>query len=119
MGLVHARLKLRPSRRSQRVRSLSFLIDSGAEYSVAPRAELEAMGIKPNRSISIVLADGTERKRKVGDAYFEYLDTCAPAPVIFGEEGDEALLGAVTLQALGLVLDPLARRIYRKDWVRV
>ena len=33
------------------------------------------------------------------------------APVIFGEEGDEPLLGATTLESLGLVLDPFKRRL--------
>ena len=34
-----------------------------------------------------------------------------PAPVIFGEKGDEPLLGATTLESLGLVLDPFKRRL--------
>ncbi len=31
--------------------------------------------------------------------------------VIFGEEGDSQLLGAFTLEALGLALDPLKREL--------
>jgi len=31
--------------------------------------------------------------------------------VIFGEKGDEPLLGATTLESLGLVLDPFKRRL--------
>jgi predicted aspartyl protease len=119
MGLIHSELTIRPTRRSTRVRALRFLIDSGAAYSVVPREDLAGIGIRPNRNISIVLADGTCKERKVGDAFFEFRGTCAPAPVIFGEADDEPLLGAVTLQALGLVLDPLSRRIYRKDWIRI
>jgi hypothetical protein len=33
------------------------------------------------------------------------------ADVIFGEEGDYCLLGVLTLEALGLVLDPLKREL--------
>jgi hypothetical protein len=33
------------------------------------------------------------------------------SPVIFGEPGDSALLGAVTLEALGVLLDPLKREL--------
>jgi len=33
------------------------------------------------------------------------------ADVIFGEEGDSTLLGAFTLEALGLSLDPLRREL--------
>ena len=35
-----------------------------------------------------------------------------PAPVIFGELGDEPLLGATTLEALGLVLNPFTRTLH-------
>jgi hypothetical protein len=47
----------------------------------------------------------------VGDAYFEYQGEGGAAPVIFGETGDEPLLGATTLESLGLVLDPFKRRL--------
>ena len=33
------------------------------------------------------------------------------ADVIFGQEGDSMLLGAFTLESLGLVLDPLRREL--------
>ena len=33
------------------------------------------------------------------------------APVVFGEPGDSSLLGVVTLEALGYVLDPLTREL--------
>jgi hypothetical protein len=33
------------------------------------------------------------------------------ADVIFGEEGDATLLGALTLEALGLAIDPIRREL--------
>jgi len=57
------------------------------------------------------LADGTTISREVGDACFEFQGQRGPAHVIFGEEGDEPLLGATTLESLGLVLDPFKRRL--------
>jgi hypothetical protein len=35
----------------------------------------------------------------------------AASPVIFGERGDSTLLGIVSLEALGLLLDPLRREL--------
>jgi len=35
-----------------------------------------------------------------------------PAPVVYGEEGDEPLLGATTLESLGLVLNPFTRTFH-------
>jgi hypothetical protein len=47
----------------------------------------------------------------VGDAYFEYQGQGSAGPVIFGEAGDEPLLGALTLESLGLVLNPFSREL--------
>ena len=35
-----------------------------------------------------------------------------PTPVVLGEAGDVALLGAVTLKELGLVLNPFSRTLH-------
>jgi len=35
------------------------------------------------------------------------------APVLFGEKGDSLLLGAFTLEALGLTLYPFQRKLYK------
>ena len=50
--------------------------------------------------------------QKVGDAYFEYKGEGGSAPVIFGEKGDEPLLGVTTLESIGLVLNPFNRELY-------
>jgi hypothetical protein len=57
------------------------------------------------------LADGSKIVRKKGGAVFRYGDRIGVADVIFGEDGDSLLLGAFTLEALGLSLDPLRREL--------
>lgn len=99
-------------RRAKKSREVEFLIDSGAVHSVVPIKVLEELGIEPYKKVRFVLADGTVVQRQVGDAYYEYNGEGGAAPVIFGEEGDEALLGATTLESLGLVLNPLKRELY-------
>ncbi len=58
------------------------------------------------------LADGTKITSQVGDAYFEYMGEGGAAPIIFGEEGDEPILGATALESCGLVLNPYRRELY-------
>src|SRR5437879_3510742 len=111
MGLTTQELVVRPTRRSRRKETVEFLVDSGAVYSLVPASILKRLGLRPYREQNFSLADGTTMKRRVGDAYFELNGNTAPAPVIFGEKGDEPLLGATTLEALGLVLDPFGRRL--------
>ena len=112
MGLTHKSLIVKESRRSAEMRDVEFLIDSRAVHSLVPKPILAELGIEPYKDVKFVLADGTTVERRVGDAYFEYNGYGGAAPVIFGEEGDEPLLGATTLESLGLVLNPLRRELY-------
>ncbi len=88
-----------------------FLVDSGAVHSLVPREILSELGIVPQHVQFFSLVDATEIKREVGYALFKYQDRSAPAPVIFGEPGDEPLLGATTLENMSLVLDPFQREL--------
>ena len=112
MGLTTQILTVKETRRSGQAKEIEFLIDSGAVYSLVPRKDLEELGIESYKTVRFSLADGTSISREVGDAYFEFQGEGGSAPVIFGEEGDEALLGATTLESLGLVLNPFNRQLY-------
>jgi len=90
---------------------IEFLIDSGAIYSVVPTPVLERLGIRPLATQEFRLADGSRISRMKGVAVFRYGERVGGADVIFGEEGDSTLLGAFTLEALGLSLDPLRREL--------
>ena len=90
---------------------LEFLIDSGAIYSVVPTPILKKLGIKPIGSQEFRLADGSKIVRKKGGAFFKYGRRVGVADVVFGERGDYVLLGVLTLEALGLALDPLRRKL--------
>src|SRR5437867_7105383 len=111
MGLTNQKLLVKESRRGRRKAAVNFLIDSGAVYSLVPSPTLKRLGIRPYRKVDFALADGTTINREVGDAYFEFRGDGGAAPVIFGEKGDEPLLGATTLESIGLVLDPFKRRL--------
>ncbi len=112
MGITKQILKVKENRKAIDSTEVNFLIDSGAVYSLVPGDILKRLGCEPYREVVFALADGTTIKRKVGDAYFELNGEGAPAPVIFGEKDDEPLLGASTLEALGLVLNPFTRTLH-------
>ncbi|HEV2382988.1 MAG TPA: hypothetical protein VG206_24745, partial [Terriglobia bacterium] len=46
-----------------------------------------------------------------GQALFRLNGDEGASPVIFGEEDDSVLLGSVSLEALGLILDPFKRQL--------
>ncbi len=112
MGITTAILRVREHRKSAKFADVEFLVDSGAVYSLVPGKILDQLEIEPYKEMSFSLADGTSIKRKISSAYFEYEGEGGPAPVVYGEEGDTALLGATTLESIGLVLNPFTRTLH-------
>jgi clan AA aspartic protease len=109
MGLTVLTIEVANPAAPARREAVEFLVDSGAVYSVVPREVLERLGIEPHGRERFRLADGSVIERERGDAVFVYGARRGAAPVIFGDPGDATLLGAVTLESLGLVLDAIRR----------
>jgi len=111
MGITVLTIEVANPSNPQKWEKLDFLVDSGAVYSVVPAKILKKLGIIPLTEQEFRLADGSKITRKKGIAAFRYKDNIGGADVIFGKEGDSTLLGAFTLEALGLALDPLRREL--------
>ena len=90
---------------------LSFVIDTGAIYSLLPETVWIELGLQPERTLEFRLADTTRIHRRVSHCFFTLAGVTAPSPVILGEPADEAFLGAVTLESLGLVWNPSERSL--------
>ncbi|MHC4253941.1 MAG: aspartyl protease family protein [Planctomycetota bacterium] len=117
-------------------RDVNFLVDSGAVYSLLPHDVWQALGLSPKRTQTFTMADGSPIDRGISECHIalaldqeprpqrprptgpERRPLEAPllieghTPVILGEPGDEALLGVVTLEVLGLVFDPFKRTLH-------
>lgn len=91
--------------------SVRLLVDSGATYSLLPEAVWKAIGLTPKRKMGFTLADGTVVERKVSECLLVLPQGEGHTPVILGEARDEGLLGMVTLEILGLVLNPFERSL--------
>jgi aspartyl protease family protein len=109
MGLVYADLEVR--RESGPACHGRFLVDSGATLTVLPWAVWHTLDLKPLRAMDFVLADGTTMRRRISGCWFRYRGIEAPSPVILGQRRDTAVLGTLTLEALGLVLNPFERTL--------
>ena len=111
MGMSHIDIEIANVSAPERRETVHFLVDSGATYSVVPGELLERLGIAPHATQRFNLANGEQITRKKGTALFKLGDRTGGADVIFGEPGDSNLLGAFTLETLGLALDPLRREV--------
>ena len=111
MGLTYVTLQVRKNKESKQSIEQELLVDSGAVYTVMPAALLTQLGVVPDAQETFTLANGERVASRTGDAYFEYQGKGGYSKVIFGEKGDSTLLGAFTLEALGLALDPFKREL--------
>jgi len=93
-------------------REIRFLVDSGASYSLLKKEVCEYLELEPIRKMEFILADGTKINREISECFIRFPFGSGHSPVIMGEEGDdENLLGSITLEILGLVLDPFKREL--------
>ncbi len=111
MGLTYIQAKVANPAKPERSIRLKFLVDSGAFYSVVPAKILHKLGVKPHSKRTFILADGSEITREIGDVSFRMNGRQGASPVIFGEPGDSLLLGSVSLEAMGVMLDPMKRQL--------
>ncbi len=91
--------------------AVEALVDTGATYSVIPAGALRELGIAPTRTITFELADQSEVSYGVGNAMFTAMGVSGVAPVAFGDDDAEPIMGAVTLEALMLMVDPIAQEL--------
>jgi predicted aspartyl protease len=111
MGMTTVRARLTNVLDRSRRADVDMTVDSGAIYSVVPTAILRSIGTEPERMETFWLAGGRSVRRRIGHVVFDIQDSEGISRVIFGRPGDACLLGAVTLEELGLSLDPLKRRL--------
>jgi len=98
-----------------RSEDVELLVDTGALNSAVPREILERLGIPKQFQRTFRLANGQTIERHVGGAFFRWNGHMSVAPVVFGEPGDEALLGVTALEAMGLQVDPTTRSLKPAD----
>ena len=93
--------------------NVEFLLDSGTKYTLLPHDTWTRLGLEPKRRMRFVMADGSVIERAISECHIALPEGDGHTPVILGELGDVALLGAVTLEELGLVFYPFDRSLRR------
>ena len=93
-------------RRWQRV---DVLVDSGATFTMLPRALLEDLAVRPQDKAPCELADGRSVEFDVSETSVRIGRRVRTTLVIFADSGVQPLLGAYTLEAFLLAIAPVNR----------
>jgi clan AA aspartic protease len=111
VGITFTQATVAHPRRPRRAVALDFLVDTGAIYSVVPADVLRGLGIATLERETFGLADGTKQTYPVGEAVFVLGNKRATSKVVFAPQGATPLLGALTLESMGLMVNPVTREV--------
>ncbi len=94
----------------KRFQTVDALVDTSATNTTLPAPLLTGLGVTPYTTTVFELADGRELELEVGRTWVKVNGQQEFTPVVFASEGTEPILGAVTLEEMGLAVDPVRRR---------
>ena len=98
--------------RSRAVRIAKALVDTGSEYTWIPSNKLEQIGVvREKKDLRLTMANREVVTRGVGFAILRVGRAFTIHEVVFAQPGDQALLGARTLEGLNLRVDSTRKKL--------
>ncbi|MFW6164389.1 MAG: aspartyl protease family protein [Planctomycetota bacterium] len=113
MGLTHVTVAVRDLGGDGEPYEANFLVDTGAIDCMAPAQALAAAGVQPQGKAVYELANGEPVEYDYGFARISFLGAETVAQVIFGPDDADPILGAVALENVGIVVDPVSKTLKR------
>ncbi len=113
MGLTHVTARLTNVTGEGEAYEAEFLVDTGAIHSMAPQDKLAAAGVAVEGKAVYELANGEPVEYRYGHARIAFMGEEAVSRVIFGPADTEPILGAVALETVGIMVDPVTQTLKR------
>ncbi|MBI2304338.1 MAG: hypothetical protein HYU86_06280 [Chloroflexi bacterium] len=95
--------------------TLEAMVDTGAMFTTIPRPVLDRIGVTPFDSIPVRFANGQTERWPIGQAEAELNGTKRPILCLFGSVAAPPLIGAHTLEAFLLTVDPVEHKLVPKE----
>ena len=106
MGVFRVRVEVFPLNDPGRREELEVVVDTGATRTVVPHALAERLGVRAEKRQTFRMINGEKISREVAWIGVSLQGNSSHTEAILGEEGDAAVLGALTLEELSLEVDP-------------
>ena len=111
VGLFKSKLAVWNPATPSRVEELELLVDTGASYSWFLRQRLETLGIRSTGKMQFRTIDGRILEREVAPVFVRTNGHVGGDTIVMAESGDAEVLGAHTLESLGLAADPVQKKL--------
>jgi|ERR1700722_7931752 len=111
MGIFTAKLRVWNPVNSSSSQEIEAMVDSGASYSWVLRTRLEPLGVRPVRRMSFKTIEGKTIERDLVPVFVAADGFTGGDNVVMAEPGDMEVIGAHTLESLGLTVDPVGKKL--------
>ena len=105
MGDIFLELTIANIHDLERQQEVSFLVDTGATRAWIPKAIADELGIEPEGTVSLELADGSQKELSYGFCLFDFGGETIAGNVVIGPPDCEPLVGTHVLQDFRLIID--------------
>ena len=110
MGAIYVTIDV-GDMRGERFEPVEVMVDTGATFTTVPGDVLRRLGVSPQRTMQVRLADGSVIDDEVSDTVIRLEGQSFFTPVSFGRVGEPNLLGVVALETALLAVDPVDQRL--------
>ena len=111
MGTFSAKLRVWNPANPSNVEELDAFVDTGAAFSWISRARLERLGVGPTRRMPFRAIEGRVLERDLATVYVATDGYSVPDVVVMAEPGEMEVMGAHTIEGLGLAADPVQKKL--------
>jgi predicted aspartyl protease len=111
MGTFSTKLRVWNPANPSNVEELDAFVDTGAAFSWISRARLERLGVGPARRMPFRTIEGRVLERDMATVYVATDGYSVPDVVVMAEPGEIEVMGAHTIEGLGLAADPVQKKL--------
>ena len=111
MGTFTSKIRIWNPDHPDRVEDLEAIVDTGAAFSWISRARLERLGVSPSRRMPFRTIEGHVLERDMAAVYVSSNGYSVPDVVVVAEPGEVEVLGAHSIEGLGLAADPIQKKL--------
>src|SRR6266542_5577664 len=95
--------------------TVEALVDTGASFTTAPTSLLERLGVYAHATTKLTIASGEVVEWPWGWVSARIDGVEEPTPCVFGAEGAPPVIGAVTMEIMGLAVDPKGHQLVPRE----
>lgn len=111
MGLFKSRLSVWNPTDRTRTEEVEAWVDTGAAFSWILRSRLKELGVGSLRRMQFRTIEGRVIERDLASVFVRADGYEGPDTVVMAESGDSEVIGAHTIEGLGLAADPVQKKL--------